>query len=57
VKRSLTLNRETLIELSDESLGSVQGAQAIPSGLTCPVVACVSDRACDITFQPRCFAE
>jgi hypothetical protein len=56
VKRSLTLKRETLAELTASDLtGVVAGAQA--SGATCPALDCVSNlNLCDITFQPRCFA-
>ena len=54
VKRSLSLKRETLAELSSAALSEVV-AGAMPSGPTCPVLDCLSD-ICGITFQPRCAA-
>jgi hypothetical protein len=45
VKRSLTLTREHLAELSDEDLGAVAGANDTRiSGATCPVLECVNSR-------------
>jgi len=51
--RSLSLKAETLVELTSNDLGAVVGG-ALPSGLTCPAVDCLSDRACGLTVQPRC---
>lgn len=53
MKRSLVLARETLAELPSADLESVV-AGLMPSGLTCPVVDCVSDAVCFLTVQPRC---
>jgi hypothetical protein len=39
MKRTLSLKRETLAELTTGDLRSVVGA-AVPSGLTCPVLDC-----------------
>jgi hypothetical protein len=56
VKRSLSLQRETLAELTSTDLGSVVAGGAELSGLTCPAFECLSaHNLCDITFQPRCF--
>lgn len=54
MKRSLTLNREALAELSADELGDVAGARAEYSGqgLTCPLVGC----ALGFTFPPRCYS-
>lgn len=55
MKRTLTLKRETVVELATAELTSVVGANNV-SGLTCPALDCLSDHTtCDITFQPRCF--
>lgn len=53
VKRSLSLTRETLAELTSADLGSVV-AGLMPSGPTCPALDCLSDIVCNITVQPRC---
>lgn len=56
MKRTLSLRRETLAELTATDLTAVVGGAQL-SGPTCPVVDCVSNaNLCDITFQPRCFA-
>jgi hypothetical protein len=39
MKRTLSLKRETLAELTTGDLQNVVGA-AVPSGLTCPVLDC-----------------
>lgn len=52
MKRSLSLHRETLAELTIADLGEVVGAAA-PSGPTCPIFDCLSD-LCELTRQPRC---
>lgn len=54
MKRSLSLQRETLAELTSADLGSVV-AGAMLSGPTCPALECLSD-LCGLTFQPRCAA-
>jgi hypothetical protein len=53
-RRSLTLARESLTELTPDDLAMVAGGDDV-SGLTCPVVACASDLTCWLTQQPRCF--
>lgn len=53
MKRSLSLKSETLVELTANDLGAVVGG-ALPSGVTCPAVQCLSDQACSLTVQPRC---
>ena len=50
----LALRREILDELTSDDLGSVM-AGALPSGITCPVLDCLSD-FCNLTVQPRCVA-
>jgi hypothetical protein len=40
VKRTLSLKRESLTELSDADLGVV-AAGALPSGATCPLQTCL----------------
>lgn len=55
MKRTLSLKRETLAELTSADLGSVVGGDLV-SGLTCPVLDCLSDDLCGITVQPRCWA-
>jgi hypothetical protein len=40
MKRTLSLKREALTELSDTDLDAVAGA-ALPSGATCPVMSCL----------------
>ena len=55
MKRSLSLKRETLVELTSADLGSVVAA-AVVSGTTCPYQECLSNAGlCDLTAQPRCF--
>ena len=39
MKRTLSLKREALTELSAAELGSVAGG-ALPSGLSCPIQTC-----------------
>ncbi len=46
--RRLTLRRETLTELTPDQLRGVVGA-AGPSGLTCPVLDCLS-----VSADPSC---
>ncbi len=41
MKRTLTLKREALIELTAADLGAIAGAQADPSIGSCPVLNCV----------------
>ncbi|HWL35637.1 MAG TPA: hypothetical protein VNQ77_05535 [Frankiaceae bacterium] len=56
MRRSLSLKRETLAELTATELVGVAGGAQL-SGPTCPALECVSNaHLCDITFQPRCFA-
>lgn len=54
MKRSLTLNREALAELSADELVDVGGGQAEYSGnaLTCPLVGCVLG----FTMPPTCYS-
>lgn len=40
MKRTLTLRRDTLTELTPSDLGSVVGA-ALPSALSCPIQTCL----------------
>jgi hypothetical protein len=40
VKRTLTLSRETLAELSSTELGSVVGGAITAQGRTCPLIDC-----------------
>ncbi len=42
-KRTLSLTRETLAELSDTDLGSVAGAVRDISGITCPLRDCLDN--------------
>ena len=51
MKRSLTLHRETLADLTNADLGAVVGGAM--SGPTCPALDCLSD-FCNLTVQPRC---
>lgn len=53
MKRSLSLKRETLAELTSADLGSVV-AGVLLSGVTCPVLDCLSGSVCTLTAQPRC---
>ena len=53
--RSLSLKRETLADLSSADLESVV-AGVLPSGLTCPVLYCMSGSICTLTAQPACWA-
>ena len=56
MKRTLTLSRETLTELTADDLSSVAGGQTVLSGLTCPVdTSCFTTAVCNLTEQPRCF--
>ncbi|HEV2889033.1 MAG TPA: hypothetical protein VGX28_01520 [Frankiaceae bacterium] len=52
-RRVLALRREVLDEITTDELGSVV-AGALPSGLTCPALGCVSGGVCTLTAQPRC---
>jgi hypothetical protein len=48
VKRTLTLSRETLAELSSSELAAVAGGAE--SGISCPLIACVETRVtCNAT--------
>jgi hypothetical protein len=49
MKRTLSLQRETLTELGTDELAVVVGGN-VPSGLTCPVVDCLG-----ITEAASCF--
>jgi hypothetical protein len=40
MKRTLSLKREALTELSADDLGAVAGG-ALPSGLSCPIQTCL----------------
>ncbi|HEX8003099.1 MAG TPA: hypothetical protein VF519_10440 [Mycobacteriales bacterium] len=40
MKRTLTLSRETLAELSSTELGSVVGGAITAQGRTCPLIDC-----------------
>lgn len=42
MRRSLSLKRETLTELTSDDLAGVVGARNAPSGATCPVRDCVT---------------
>jgi hypothetical protein len=53
-RRSLTLRRETLTELTSDDLAVVVGGVPM-SGLTCPALDCFSGAVCNLTYQPRCF--
>ena len=55
MKRSLSLKREPLAELTSTDLGSVV-AGAVVSGVTCPYQDCLSGSVCNLTYQPRCWA-
>lgn len=55
MKRSLSLKRETLAELTADDLASVV-AGAMLSGTTCPALDCFSGGICNLTVQPRCVA-
>jgi hypothetical protein len=52
VKRSLSLKREALAELTTTDLVSVVAGA---SGATCPATDCISTGICNLTQQPRCF--
>jgi hypothetical protein len=52
-RRSLSLRRETLTELTNDDLSAVVGADEKTIG--CTVVACLSGTPCNLTSQPRCF--
>lgn len=41
-KRTLSLKRETLTDLTTGELGAVVGADAALSGITCPVLDCLN---------------
>ncbi|HEX8002455.1 MAG TPA: hypothetical protein VF519_07145 [Mycobacteriales bacterium] len=51
-RRVLALRREVLDEVTPAELGEVV-AGALPSGLTCPALECLSS-LCELTMQPRC---
>lgn len=53
MKRSLTLRREALSEVTSDDLSGFGGAQQLASGLSCPVVGCVENPP---TFPPRCYS-
>lgn len=61
MKRRLSLNRETLAELSTTDLGAVAGAaQALTvNGLSCPIAYCTGFtdpvRTCRCNTEPGCF--
>ena len=43
MKRTLTLKREPIADLTRDELASVVAAEALPSGLTCPIRDCFVD--------------
>jgi hypothetical protein len=49
VKRTLTLSRESLADLTSDELSDVVGALPLPSGLTCPLKDCLQ-----ASMPPRC---
>jgi hypothetical protein len=53
-RRTLTLRREALTELTNDDLGAVVGA--VQESIACThVLACISGTPCNLTSQPRCF--
>lgn len=54
MKRTLTLKREALTELTAADLGAIAGAQADPSILSCPVLRCQVPHSYELYMTCTC---
>lgn len=55
MKRSLSLRREPLAELSFDELGAIAGGAQTVQGPTCPLIGCLTGVITDQCYTyPRC---